>query len=144
MADFLCSFVEPSVPPAMLILCLPLGDPTDIGAVLMPYTALIDLVPPTAILVSPPLGDVLPHTPIVVEVTDNKKLARCFAWVEYSGRPAETIFARGVFMPDYSTSTVEEVIPEVKRRFTFRRNLGWPSPPFVWIEGVDIDGNVST
>jgi len=54
------------------------------------------------------------------------------------------MYARGRFAPQFDTYTVEEVIPQVKRRFTFRCNRGWRTPPYVWIEGIDIDGNVST
>ena len=146
MADGACSFCQPgSYPSTPWLLLGQLADPVDFGAVIMPLTALIDTTKPVATLISPAvLSNVEPHTPIVIEMADNKQLSRVFAWVEYSNAPAEAIFARGIFMPDFTTSTVEELSLNVRRRFTFRRNLGWPSAPFIWIEGVDIDGNVST
>src|SRR5688572_21050684 len=114
MADFPAAFVGQ----IGVVQFLPLADPVSYGAVFVPYTHLMDTAAPVATLISPAIGNVDPHTPIVVEIIDNKQLARVTAWVEYQDGDWLTMYARGRFAPQFDTSTVEEVIPQVKRRFT--------------------------
>lgn len=145
MADFACSFVEPATLPALYIHFLPLADPVNFGAVIMPLTAVSDTLPPTVTVVSPPLGRISRYATVVLRVADLFQLVRVNLWVEYGNGNSETIYGRGQFMRRFVGSTAVELSDDKEIEFTLRPLGGWPTGPMVFqVEPVDIGNNVST
>lgn len=151
MADFACSFVEPATLPTLYLLFLPLADPVNFGAVIMPLTAVSDTLPPTVTVVSPPLGRIGRYATVVLRVADLFQLVRTNLWVEYGNGNAEMIYGRGQFMRRFhgpgpsSASTAVELSDDKEIEFTLRPLGGWPTGAMVFqVEPVDIGNNVST
>lgn len=138
MADFACEFIEP---PGLFF--PPLQDPTDYAAVIMPHTSVLDESPPTVTKLSP-VGNVLGRShPVVVDIADKVAIRRVNVWVEYPDGSWETAYARGVFAPRFTGSSMTVVQPGMKQTLTLIRRDGWPSPTItVQIEPVDGSGNV--
>lgn len=136
MADFACIFIEP---PGLFF--LPLQDPTDYPAIIMPFTAAFDQTPPTVTKLSPTTNVLGRSQAVVVEIEDLVSLRRVTAWVEYPGGTWEVAYARGVFAPKFTgSSLVTNTV--LKQTMTLVRTGGWPSSTLtVQIEPIDGSGN---
>jgi len=105
-------------------------------------TAMRDLTPPTAILISPSPGAGLSHNQaVVIQVDDDLALAAVFVWVVYPGGDEELVYNGEQFALRYRSLSTVELYSVLSRRFTLRRVGGWPASPTVRIKPVDRGGN---
>lgn len=142
MADFACIFIEP---PGLQF--LPLADPIDYAAVIMPYTAIDDIAPPVASAVTVTSVPIHKSDPLVVQIDDGILIKNLVVLVKYPSGDWEGAYDGNGFSPKYllaasgaSTLTKPSSTTWV---LTLRRSGGWPADPTVAVRAVDGAGNVS-
>lgn len=151
MADFLCTFVDPATYPGQTwIHFVPLADPIDFGAVIMPLTSVGDIAPP--FLDEDPVvpGPVGKDDVIELYVEDIASRLSTVVIMAFWPGVHDVIYDGENFSEGYSDSSVVYAPPlpstPVNATFMLRRNLGWPVPLppgeqlIIRVRAVDLSG----
>lgn len=143
MADFAALFVEP---PALHF--LPLAEPVDYDAVIMPYTLIEDLVAPVASPITDITKPVTKSDPLVIQIDDAIYLKGVVVIVKYPNGDWEGAYDGANFSARYKqaasgSSTIEKPLLSNRWILTLRREGGWPFDPTACIKAFDGAGNMS-
>lgn len=129
MADFACLFIEPQLPAdGGSIQFIPLADPIDYPAVIMPLTESGDISPPGLSVTPVVPGPLLKDSEVLVDMVDISSVLSLAVvtarWLDVT----ECVWDGQEFTEDYDDASTRVVHSPQHWTFHIKRNLGWPAP----------------
>lgn len=137
MADFAAEF-RTAAPVSFVF-----ADPVNFAAVLMPYTAIEDLVAPVGTAVTVLATPVHRTDPLIIQIDDLILIKNVIAGVKYAQIPWELAYDGAEFAPLYRSGSLLDKQSSTRWVLTLRRQGGWPYSPTENVRAIDGAGNMS-